>query len=150
MPGPGEDFEDQDRAETLDETNYTEEAGEFRTFEELPDVFDVTSRVGDDDDDEALALDADEFDEDSIDPDQLEDDDETLEFLSVDENDLTDEDQVFDEDVIDEDDTIDGLDQVGDAEQVTGGADPFTRFQSKGVNDEDLQRMGYARREDQD
>jgi hypothetical protein len=149
MPGPGpdldQDFDDQDRAEVLDETNLEDDVGEFRTFEEIPDVYDVTSRVGDRDDESAVALDADEFDEQTYDQDELEDDDEGLEFLSADETDLADEQQAFDEDAIDDDDTIEGLDEVGDADTVTGGEDDFTNFQSKGVNDEDLERMGYNR-----
>ena len=44
----------QDSAEALDETNYdlSEGVGEMRTFEELPDVLDVTQADGDRDDDE--------------------------------------------------------------------------------------------------
>jgi hypothetical protein len=145
MPEPGQDFDDQDRAETLDETTYDEDGAEFRTFEELPDVYDVTTRVGDGDDDKDVALDADEFSDDAVDLDDLEEDDEQLEFLSADETDLTDEDGSFDEDALDDNDAIDGLDQVGDADLVTGGEDDFTNFQSKGVTDEDLERMGYAR-----
>jgi hypothetical protein len=59
----------QDRAEVLDEDNQNEaDAGgrtsEMRTFEELPDVLDVTSAVGDSDDDAALI--AEDLDDDEI------------------------------------------------------------------------------------
>lgn len=149
MPGPGQDFDsfdDQDRAEVLDETNLDEEVGEFRTFEEMPDVYDVTTRLGDGDDDRAVAMDAHEFDDQAFDGDELEEEDEALEFLSADETDLADEQQIFDENVIDADDIIDGLEEIGDADSVTGGEDDFTNFQSKGVSDEDLERMGYSER----
>ena len=62
------DFDAQDNAETFDETTLDGQSqrGEMRTFEELPDLLDLTQAEGDRDDDEALALDADEFDEDAI------------------------------------------------------------------------------------
>jgi hypothetical protein len=64
--------------------------------------------------------------------------------LAADETDLTDETQAFDDDALDDADNIDGLDEVADAGLVTGGEDDFTDFQSKGVSDPDLKRMGYA------
>jgi hypothetical protein len=81
MPGgtPESDFDAQDSAEVFDEdnTNTNEQLNEMRTFEEMPDVLDVTTARGDRDDDEALALDADEFDADAFDDEiDLEDDDE--------------------------------------------------------------------------
>lgn len=67
MPGgtPESDFDSQDSAEVFDEDNYNtnEQLNEMKTFEEAPDVLDVTTAVGDRDDEEALALDASEFDE---------------------------------------------------------------------------------------
>jgi hypothetical protein len=162
MPGFQQDydadgFDDQDTAESVDETvvNDQEERSELRTFEELPDLFDDTRRVGDAEDDDASVADAADFDPDrDFDPDELERDDEGLEFLAADETDLTDEDATFDENQIDEDGVIEGLDEVADADLVSGGEDDFTNFQSKGVSDPDLKRMGYsddagkARRED--
>jgi len=152
MPGFQQDndadgFDDQDTAEALDETvlNDQEERSELRTFEELPDLFDDTRREGDADDDDALEIDAADFDPDrDFDADKLEQDDEGLEFLSADETDLTDEDASFDENQIADDSVIDGLDEVGDAALVSGGEDDFTNFQSKRVSDPDLKRMGYA------
>ena len=80
MPGPeiGDGYDEQDGAETFDESNLDdhEELNEMRTFEELPDLFDVTSARGDRDEDEALALDAAEFDEEAFTDADLEDDDE--------------------------------------------------------------------------
>src|SRR5689334_9536395 len=93
MPDPTQDFDEpdpQDRAETLDESMTVGGEGDvslggasplpigedMRTFEEMPDVEDYTQARGDRDDDEALALDADEFDEDAVGDADLEDDDE--------------------------------------------------------------------------
>ena len=147
MPGPeiGDGYDEQDGAETYDESNLDDHEAltEMRTFEELPDLLDVTSARGDRDEDEALALDAREFDEDAFTDADLEDDDE-LHYRAT----ASDEDE--DEDGCDEDqidpDSIDGLEEIGDAELVSGGEDDFTNFQSKGLSDEDLDHMGYGRR----
>jgi hypothetical protein len=53
------DGDEQDQAETFDEDNFDAsdpgfDTSEMRTFEEIPDVYDVTTRQGDADDDEAL------------------------------------------------------------------------------------------------
>jgi len=63
------DWDGQDQAEVFDEDNQSlDGAGdvdaEMRTFEELPDVLDVTSAVGDSDDDAALI--AEELDDEDI------------------------------------------------------------------------------------
>lgn len=166
MPGNSfeSDFEPQDQAEVFDESNTVGgegsvalggesalEVGEdMRTFEELPDVLDLMQKVGDRDDDEALALDADEFDPDAIDDENPEEDDE-LDYRASDEEHEDDIDGLgaevgslgVDEDAI-EPDEIDGLEQVLDADAVSGGEDDFTNFQSKTVSDEDLKRMGYS------
>ena len=145
MPGLRDDdgYDDQDGAEAFDEANLDdhEELNEMRTFEELPDLLDVTRADGDRDEDEALALDSDEFDEDAFNDADLEEDDE-LDYRAA--ADDRDEDE-FDEDRVDPD-SIDGLDEVADADQVSGGEDDFTNFQAKGLSDEDLLRMGYAGR----
>jgi hypothetical protein len=147
-PDPG--FDDQDNAETFDETNFDDsdldEIAERRTFEEIPDVLDVTQRVGDADDLEGEALDAGDYDPDDLDPDLLQDDDARIdpEMLAADETDLTDEPYAFDDDALTGEDNIDGLDEIADADLVTGGEDDFTNFQSKGVGDPDLKRMGYT------
>ena len=76
MPDTDQDFDSQDKAEVFDESNVVggegdsalgfespvSPASEMRTFEELPDVEDLTQVAGDRDEDEALSLDADEFD----------------------------------------------------------------------------------------
>ena len=141
----------QDSAEALDETMLDdhEELNEMRTFEELPDVLDVTRADGDRDDDEALALDADEFDEEAIGDDDTEEDNE-LDYRAApqeredDIDGLGDEDS-FDEDALDAASSIEGLDEeVSDAGLVSGGEDDVSNFQSKNLSDEDLENMGYS------
>ena len=147
MPGLREDdgYDDQDGAEAFDEATLDdhEEINEMRTFEELPDLFDATSAEGDRDEDEALALDADEFDEDAFDDADLEEDNELRYRASAEDDDDEDRDDEFDDDLV-EPDSIDGLEEVADADLVSGGEDDFTNFQAKSVSDEDLRRMGYA------
>src|SRR5947207_1287932 len=154
MPDLNDEADPQDGAEVLDEDNLdlAEERNEMRTFEEIPDVLDVTQAVGDRDDDEALALDADEFEEDAISDADLEEDDE-LDYRAATEEHEDDLDGLgpqnaaadsYDEDHVSARD-IEGLDQVEDADAVEGGEDDFTNFQAKNVGDDDLKRMGYAR-----
>lgn len=168
MPGTSydadADFDPQDQAETFDESNVVGGEGDsalgfdspvspgsdMRTFEELPDVEDVTQALGDADDEEAVALDAAEFDEDAVGDADFEEDDELDYRASTEEHEddldgLGPEDG-FDEDRIDVRSDIDGLaDDVEDADQVSGGEDDFTNFQSRALDDDDLQRLGYSR-----
>ena len=167
MPGASfdsdPDFDPQDQAETFDESNVAGGEGDVslggdspvtpgedkRTFEELPDVEDVTQAVGDADDEEAVALDAGEFDEDSVTDADFEEDDELDYHASTEEreDDLDGQgpEDGFDEDRLDARSDIDGLsEEVADADQVSGGEDDFTNFQSKALDDDDLRRLGYA------
>lgn len=147
------DADPQDGAETLDETNLdlNEERNELRTFEELPDVLDVTRADGDRDEDEALALDAAEFDPQAVDDGDLEEDDE-LDYRAATAEREDDIDGLGPEDGFDEDRLsardIEGLDQVMDADLAEGGEDDVTDFQARRVGDEDLKRMGYAETRD--
>jgi hypothetical protein len=144
-----DDADPQDNAESLDETNYdlSEGVGEIRTFEELPDVLDVTQVAGDRDEDEALALDADEFDEDAIDDNDTEEDHE-LDFHAATAQQEDDLDGQGPEDGYNEDRLsprdVDGLEQVGDAGSVEGGEDDVTDFQAAKLSDDELQVMGYS------
>ena len=172
MPGgnfesDNEDFDGQDLAETFDESMTVGGEGDvslggesplpigedMRTFEELPDVYDVTRRAGDRDDEEELALDADEFDLDAFGDGDGEDDDE-LDYGAVDADHEDDLDGLgaepgseFDDDQLTASD-IEGLDQVRDRNEVSGGEDDFTNFSAKSVSDEDLRRMGYSETRD--
>jgi hypothetical protein len=145
------DADAQDSAEALDESvlDENEELGEMRTFEELPELFDVTRADGDRDDDEALALDADEFEEAAIDDDDAEADNE-LDYRAATQEHEDDIDGLgdgggFNEDAMDLASSIEGLDEeVADADLVSGGEDDVFNFQSRNLSDDDLERMGYS------
>ena len=152
MPDPNDAFDDadpQDSAEAFDEDTLDPAEGrsEMRTFEELPDLLDVTQAEGDRDDDEALALDADEFDEAAIDDDDTEEDHE-LDFRAATEEREDDLDGLGPDGVYDEDRTprrsLEGLDQVADADSVEGGEDDVSDFQATDLSDADLTAMGYS------
>jgi hypothetical protein len=165
MPNPifdsDTDFDAQDRAETLDEGMTLGEegdrGGQVRTFadpeeetdfEDLPEVLDMTQAAGDRDDDEALALDADEFDPDAVEDADLEDDNE-LAYRAATEEREDDLDGLGPEDRFNEDQLdareVEGLDEeVRDAGSVEGGEDDVSNFQARDVGDEDLKTMGYS------
>jgi hypothetical protein len=139
----------QDNAEAFDEDNLdlAAERGERRTFEELPDLLDLTQADGDRDDDEAVALDAEAFDEDAFgDADTEEDHELDLHAATEEREDDLDgqgPDDGFNEDRVSAR-NVEGLDQVGDAGVVEGGEDDVTDFQATDVSDADLQSMGYS------
>jgi hypothetical protein len=152
MPDPNDAFDDadpQDSAEAFDEDNLdlAEERNEMRTFEELPDLLDVTQAEGDRDDDEALALDADEFEEDAVSDEDTEEDHE-LDLHAATAEREDDLDGQGPEDGYNEDRVsaggLEGLDQVADADTVEGGEDDVTDFQATDLSDADLQSMGYS------
>lgn len=168
MPGPrfhsDPDFDSQDQSETFDESQTVGGEGsvslggdsparvgsEMRTFEELPDVRDVTQREGDADDDDAIALDADEFDPDAVQDRDFEEDDE-LDYHAATEEREDDIDGLGPEAGRAREDRlsagdIDGLGEVRDADAVEGGEDDFTNFEAKNLDDDDLQRLGYSGR----
>lgn len=156
MPDPNDAFDDADQqegAETFDEDTLdpAEGRGEMRTFEELPDLLDVTQAEGDRDEDEALALDADEFDEAAIDEDDPEEDRE-LDFRAATEEREDDLDGQGPDGAYDEDRApsrgLEGLDQVADADSVEGGEDDVSDFQAADLSDADLKDMGYSETRD--
>jgi len=122
--------------------------GEERTFEELPEVEDLTQLAGDRDDDEALALDAEEFDPDAVGDADTEEDHE-LDYRAATAEREDDLDGQGPEDGFDEAQVaasdIDGLEEIGDAHSVEGGEDDFTNFEAKKVDDADLEALGYAK-----
>jgi len=128
MPGvnPDSDLDPQDSAEIFDEDNYNtdEQLGEMRTFEEAPDVLDVTSARGDRDDDEALALDADEFEAEAFDDQvDLEDDDE-LHYRAPADNEEDDETALL------------GVAGVEGPDEIAAGADPSENIFDEELDDE--------------
>ena len=155
------EFDEQDQAEVFDEDIMGDEgigpSAEMRTFEELPDVYDVTTARGDADVDGLVeARDADEVTDEDLDEiggavgyDEDEDDDDRLDDALEDEPELSDLD---DEDDLDEVDGIDDaeedeaeLEYVGDVEATTSNAGrTATRFESRGeLSNEDLEELGY-------
>lgn len=121
--------------------------GEERTFEELPDVEDLTQLAGDRDEDEALAFDADEFDPEVMDDGDFEEDDE-LDYRAATAEREDDLDGQGPEDAFDDGriclSDIDGLEEIADAFSVEGGEDDFTNFEARHVDDADLEDLGYA------
>jgi len=159
------DFDPQDQAETFDESMTAGGEGDsplggdspldigedMRTAEELPDVEDLTQLIGDRDDDEALALDADEFDPDAVGDADFEEDDERDYRAATEEHEddldgLGSDDGFNDHRILRSE--IEGLDEVRDADEAEGGEDDFTDFQSRDLSDDDLKNMGYS--EDRD
>jgi hypothetical protein len=159
MPSDADMPDEQDQAEVFDEDIMGDEglgpSPDMRVFEELPDVYDVTSRVGDADVTGDLdAADADEIDEDELDAIEVEDDDgEDDDTLDDDLEDLPEDDEVFDED--DDDlNEVDGLDEleddeveiesVGDVDQA-GDEDEAADYESEDeLSDEDVAELGYS------
>jgi hypothetical protein len=150
--------DEQDQAEAFDEDIMGDEglgpSPDMRVFEELPDVYDVTSRVGDADVTGDLdASDADEIDDDELDELDLDDDDgEDDDTLDDDLEDLPEDDEVFDDD---EDlNEVDGLDEleddeieiesVGDVDDA-GDEDEVSDYESEDeLSDEDVAELGYS------
>jgi len=149
------DYDDQDQSEMFDEDRINPDEGtsgpDMLTFEELPDVFDVTSKVGDADvDEDETALDADELGEDDL---------EALSDADGEDNTLADalEDDPEENELLDADDlqAIDGLDDleegeaeieyVEDTDAVAGAAPNRARVMESGgeLSDADLQELGY-------
>ncbi len=158
-----DDIDPQDNAEAFDESNTAGGEGsvslgfdspldvgsEMRTFEELPDVEDLTQAAGDRDDDEALALDADEFDPDAVQDSDFEEDNE-VDYHASDEEHEDDLDGLGPESGFDaaapDASEVDGLTEVRDGDETEGGEDDFTDFQAKGLDDDDLEELGYSER----
>ena len=140
-------LDDQDNAEAFDEDAT---AGDDRllrersTFEELPDLLDVTHAVGDDDDDEALI--GEEMDDDEIiaaeqdaDDDDYEDDDlrtrdpEHLRAAAIDDGDEIEEDEVE-------------LRYGGDLNEISDSRLSARDLESDELSDEDLEELDYRER----
>lgn len=141
MPDTDIGLDEQDQSEVFDEDNFDPAdagapANEFRTFEELPDVLDVTSAEGDAD--EA------EFDEDDLDLD----DELTAEGVEP------DADPLFGADAARMSDQDPGADQPGEnevelvyaglMEDVRGAKASAAHWEAKRLSDDDIEDLGYA------
>ena len=146
---PDIDIDPQDAAEAYDETHLNEDAAEFSTLEELPEVFDATTARGD-------ARDVDEVDEADLDPEalddeDLEDDEDDDDALRDDLEDQPEDDDLDDEDDLDSEDAVDQLDwdeadveNVADVDEVTDPDDEDAdEYESPELSDEDLKELGY-------
>jgi hypothetical protein len=151
--------DEQDQAEAFDEDNFNldgsgDASGEFKTFEELPDVFDVTRALGDSDVDEALvAEDADEIEDEELDDLDLEyDEDGEDDRLSDDIEDEPEDNELDDDDDLDE---VDGIAaQAADEAEVeyvenldatsSNSGRAARHLESRGeLSNEDLEELGY-------
>jgi hypothetical protein len=140
--------DEQDLAEVFDEANLDDDA-EFVTLEEMPDLYDVTSALGDAR--ETKAVDAADLDPEGLDEEDLEDDEDVDGDLD---DDLEDdkEDRASDEDA--DEDAIDRLERdeadvenVADVDEVTDPDDEDAdEYESEDLSDEDLQDLGYKER----
>ena len=155
------EYDDQDGAEVFDEDNTNIEsrrqggAEDAEQFEDIPDVYDVTSKVGDEDDDEGQI--GEDMDDDEIvaasadgDEDDEEDDDLRGRFGErgraedpADENDLG----ADDPDLADDIDKLDPheveLVYAGDLTDVAGAASSAADMESDALDDDDLRDLDY-------
>ena len=156
-------YDPQDTAEVFDEDNLSPDTDRIAgrdglTFEEMPDVYDATRAVGDDDDDEALIgddLDDSEIVELSLEENQDDADPEDDDLRLRDADAFADED-AEDNDLADDDrDETDrvaylhqseaGMRDSGDLNNTQGARSAAQRFESSKVSDEDLAKLGYAK-----
>ncbi len=164
-PTDSYDIDAQDQAEVFDEDNYDGSggnSGEMMTLEEMPDVYDVTSAVGDSDDD-AAAIGEELDDEEIIDLERegdmadLEDDELAARTPEAydEEDDEANEFEVSD-------DLGEGAANAGARDEAeiefTGDVDGVTdpddddadAYESREVSDEDLRTLGYEASRDED
>lgn len=144
------DWDSQDQSEVFDEDNQNLDGegrlpGEMRTFEELPDLLDLTHAEGDDDDEDALI--GEELDDEEI--IQLEADGDFSELDDEAEAEFSAQAELFDEVV--EPGALGGIEDVplefpGDIEALPGADESPAEMEADEVSDEDLDRLGYLDR----
>lgn len=141
MADPNADMDPQDAAEAFDEDNLDPtENNKFRTFEENPELLDLTRADGDEDEDE------DDASADSDDDDLKEE----IEAVRTDGYNETDLDDPVDLDTLDqvneqaEDEAT--LVYVGDVENLKGAQSSAAHFESRApLADDDIESLGYGR-----
>lgn len=146
------EFDAQDQAEVFDEETRADDdervQDEMMTFEEMPDVYDATTALGDGRD--VRAMDADEFDEDALDDEDLEEDEDMDDTVRDDLEDAS-EDEDAGSDDLDERDGVtrlagdeSDLEYVADIDQVTDpDDDDADKYESRTLSDEALRQLGY-------
>jgi hypothetical protein len=141
------DYDDQDQSELFDEDNVDEQGGsvsEFKTFEEIPDVLDVTQKIGDSRDLEAA--DAADFTEGLVDDEDLEEEDEFIDDDVYDEHDEADVEDRDEQDGVDElePDEVE-LAYAPDLTDRRGAQASAAHFESRAeLADDDVEELGYA------
>jgi len=143
MPAEPSDFDAQDSAEAFDEDNTegddTLTAQEASTFEELPDLFDSTQKLGDGSAD-ARAYDDTEFRDGLVEDEDTEGDPQAaaaeVDPYGPDEIELPGEDVE--------------LEYRADVDGAPGAQGSAAHFESRSLTDEDLQRLGYQETDDAD
>ena len=155
------EYDDQDGAEVFDEDNTNIEsrrqggAEDAEQFEDLPDVYDVTKKVGDEDDDEGEI--GEDMDDDEIvaasadgDEDDEEDDDLKARFPEPggaedpsDENDLGPDDPDLKDDIDKKDPHEVELTYAGDLMNVAGAGSSAADMESDSLDDDDLRDLDY-------
>ena len=139
MPAETPDLglDEQDQAEVFDETNLDDDA-EFVTLEEMPDVYDATSALGDSRDLEAL--DADELDPATLDDEDVDGEDgvDQLELDEVELDDVADIDEATDPDDENEADYESEDLSDGDLEDLGYRDQPTSKHRSTGAKPEDV------------
>ena len=122
------DYDAQDNAEVLDETNLTDDGEDIANFDEIDDVLDVTQAEGDDDEDEE---DVDAL----LDDEDLDDIDDDLEGGRDDEGlDIEREPLAA---IAGDDEDLEGA--------VSNEDDSAADFESTELADDDIEALGYAK-----
>lgn len=145
----------QDQSEVFDEDNQDiEGSGEMRTFQDLPDVLDVTTAIGDSDDDDALI--AEDLDDDEIIVLEADFEEDELADRMADDFD----DDSFDTEEADSDEASElsmSRTRPDEAELVDAGdldgasvrdGKRTAAMESRTLDDDDLEDLGYAARDD--
>jgi hypothetical protein len=142
------EFDAQDQAEVFDERDPDLDQDERRTFEEMPDVYDATTALGDGRD--VRAMDADAFDEDDLDDEDLEEDEDLDDSIRDDLESVSEDEDAGSDDLDDRDGVTrlagdeSELEYVADVDPMTDpGDDEADKYESRLVSDEALRQLGY-------
>ncbi|HEY0600508.1 hypothetical protein [Brevundimonas sp.] len=150
MPRPEDYSDDQEQSEVFDEDNFDEaDAGaptnEFKTFEELPDVLDVTSADGDGDEEDLDDIDIEDEVTDSLSASGIEP--EADELYGVDGTRLTEIDSGGGD--LQTHDEVE-LVYAGLMEDVRGAQASAAHWEAKRLSDDDIADLGYGPDGDED
>jgi hypothetical protein len=144
-PEPME-FDPQDQAEVFDEETLDET--EMRTFDQMADVYDVTSRLGDGRD--VRAVDEADFTEGDLDDEDLEADEDVDDMVRDELEDAPENEELGSEELDDRDGVTrlagdeSELEYVADVDAVTDpDDDDADKYESRTLSDEELRQLGY-------